>query len=707
MGALLAKVGAFVCGRRTKWIVLAFWVLVLAVAGPLSSKLTGAQENDAAAWLPGTAESTKVFETQLEQFGSGETLPAVVVYERTGGVTEADFAKVSDDAARIADVSLVDGEVIGPVPSDDGEALQVIAQLDVSDNGWMDLPGAREDIAAITESDADGLRSYVTGPAGVSADFADAFEGIDSSLLYAALGVVIVILLLSYRSPTLWLLPVIAAVTALTVAQAVVYLLADNAGLTVNAQTAGILLVLVFGASTDYALLLVARYREELRRHVDRHEAMAFALHRAGPAIVASAATVAVGMLCLVAAEMNSTRAMGPVLAIGIVIGMAAMLTLLPALLVIVGRWVFWPVKPTFGSAEPSDTGFWARIGRSIARRPRFVWLVTSAALGAMALGLLGLDTGVIANKDAFIDKPESIVGEEVLAEHYPAGTGNPVVVVANADQADEVRAALAETPGISEVSEPIPSQGGLVIMEGTLEAAADSSEAHDTVDRVRESVHAVPDADALAGGNSAIALDTFRASERDSAVIMPLILVAVFFILALLLRAIVAPLILIATVVLSFAAALGASALIFEHVFGFAGVDTAFPLFVFVFLVALGIDYNIFLMTRVHEEAQHQGTRRGALTGLAATGGVITSAGLVLAGTFAVLATLPVVAFAEIGFTVAFGVLLDTLIVRSILVTALNLDVGQRMWWPSALSRQPDIDLDEVLEEETVPVNR
>ncbi len=705
MGALLSKIGAFVCGRRTKWIVLAFWVLVLAVAGPLSAKLTGAQENDSAAWLPGSAESTKVFEIQQEQFQTGELLPAVIVYERPGGVTEADLAKVTDDAALIADVDLVDGEVIGPVPSDDGEALQLIAQLDVSGNGWMDLPVARDDIEAITQSDANGLESWVTGPAGVNADFADAFEGIDSSLLYAALGVVIVILLLSYRSPTLWILPVVSAVTALTAAQAVVYLLAENAGLTVNAQTAGILLVLVFGASTDYALLLVARYREELRRHVDRHEAMAFALHRAGPAIVASASTVAVGMLCLVAAEMNSTRAMGPVLAIGVAIGLLAMLTLLPALLVIVGRWVFWPVKPTFGSAEPTETGFWARIGRSIARRPRVVWIATSAALGAMALGLLGLDTGVIANKDAFIDKPESIVGEEVLAEHYPAGTGNPVVVVTNADEADAVQAAFADTPGITEVTQPQPAQGDFVVLEGTLEAAADSTEAQDTVDRVRDEVHAVPDADALVGGNTAIALDIFRASERDSQVIMPLILVAVFVILMLLLRAIVAPLILVATVVLSFAAALGASALIFEHVFGFAGVDTAFPLFVFVFLVALGIDYNIFLMTRVHEEAQHQGTRRGALTGLAATGGVITSAGLVLAGTFAVLATLPVVAFAEIGFAVAFGVLLDTLIVRSILVTALNLDIGRWMWWPSALYRKPDVGLDEIVETETVAV--
>jgi RND superfamily putative drug exporter len=699
------RLAALVCGRRSKWIVLAFWVAVLAVTFPLSAKLMDAQENDAAAWLPGSAESTRVFEAQQATFQTGENLPAVVVYERTSGITEADLAAATDHAEEIAALDNITGEVIGPVPSEDGQAMQVIAQVDVGTEGWFVLTDVVDDITEVTGTDDDGMTVHVTGPAGINADFAGAFEGIDSTLLYAAMTVVIVILLLSYRSPLLWALPVVSAFTALTVAQAVVYLLAEYADLTVNAQTAGILLVLVFGASTDYALLLVARYREELRRHEDRHEAMAFALHRAGPAIVASASTVAVGMLCLLAADMNSTRGMGPVLAIGIVIGLVAMLTLLPALLVFVGRWFFWPVRPRYGTDEPTESGIWARTGRSIARRPRLVWAVTAVALGAMALGLFNLNTGVIANRDAFIDTPDSVVGEEVIAQHFAAGTGNPLVVIGNAEAAGEIRTALADTEGISEVSEPAV-QDDVVYLEGTLEAAADSTEAQATVDRARDAVHAVPDGDALVGGNTAIALDALRAAERDSALIMPLILVAVFIILALLLRALVAPLILVATVVLSFAAALGISALVFDYVFGFAGVDTAFPLFVFVFLVALGIDYNIFLMTRVHEEAKQHGTRRGALIGLAATGGVITAAGLVLAGTFAVLATLPVVAFAEIGFAVAFGVLLDTLIVRSILVTALNLDVGRWMWWPSALARKPDVSLDE-LEEVAEPAAR
>jgi putative drug exporter of the RND superfamily len=694
----MSRLAAAVCGRRAKWLVVGFWIAVMALAYPLSAKLMGAQDNDAASWLPGDAESTRVVELQQQAFATGDRLPAIIVYERSGGITDADTALAAQQAQTIGALDSVPGEVVGPIPSADGEALQVIAEIDPGEGGWFEIGEVVDEMTEIIGATPDGMSAYVTGPAGVSADFAEAFEGIDTTLLYAAMAVVIVILLLSYRSPILWLFPVLSAFVALTVAQAVVYLLAEYADVTVNAQTAGILLVLVFGASTDYALLIVARYREELRRHENRHDAMAYGLRRAGPAIIASAATVAVGMLCLLAAQMNSTRGMGPVLAIGVAVGLLAMLTLLPALLVTVGRWVFWPVKPRYGSTEPTESGFWARVGLRIARRPRAVWIGTSLALGAMALGLLSLNTGVLPNRDSFVDKPASITGEEALARHFPAGTGNPVVVVSAAAAAEPVSQALAGTEGIAEVSDPMVV-GDHAFMEGTLEAAADSRAAQDTVDRARESVHAVPDADALVGGNTAVNLDAQRAAERDSWVIMPLVLLAVFVILALLLRAIVAPLLLIATVVLSFAAALGASALVFEHILGFAGADTAFPLFVFVFLVALGIDYNIFLMTRVHEEAQRYGTRRGALVGLAATGGVITSAGLVLAGTFAVLTTLPVVVFAQIGFAVAFGVLLDTLIVRSVLVTALNLDLGGRMWWPSQLARRPDVDLDSLEE--------
>ena len=533
---------------------------------------------------------------------------------------------------------------------------------------------------------------YVTGPAGVNADFAKAFEGIDGTLLYAALAVVIVILLVTYRSPILWLLPVISTFVALTVAQAVIYLLAKNADLTVNGQTQGILTVLVFGAGTDYALLLVARYREELRRHEDRHEAMGIALHRAGPAIFASAATVIVGMLCLVVAEMNSTASMGPGLAIGIAVGGLAMLTLLPALLVICGRWVFWPTHPTYGSEDHTATGFWSRVGGLIAPRARLVWVTTAVILGVLSLGVFQLNAHGLSYEDSFIGTPDSIKGQRIVDAHFDSGTGEPVVVISREDGATEVEAAFRSVDGIDpDTVTASPAQNGYVYLEGTLTDPPDSTEARETVVAVRDAVHEVEGADAVVGGNTAVALDVERASTRDNRVIIPVVLIVVFFILALLLRAVVAPLVLIATVVLSFLAAFGISAVLFTQVLGFEGADAGLPLLVFVFLVALGIDYNIFLMTRVHEESGKHGTRRGALIGLAATGGVITSAGLVLAGTFAVLATLPVVAFAEVGIVVALGVLLDTLIVRLVLVSALNLDIGRHMWWPSKLAQKRD----------------
>jgi putative drug exporter of the RND superfamily len=692
-----------ITGRRIKYLVILFWLVVVAVAGPLAGKLTGVEKNEAKSWLPGSAESTQVLDIQ-SSFTSPDTIPAVVVYERQSGITGADQAKAAADAQTWSRLPDLDGQVAGPVPSGDGKAIRTIIPLDLGPNGWDKAGDLADDIRHVATTDANGMDVHITGPLGTAADSSKAFEGIDSTLLFATVGVVVVILLFTYRSPILWLLPVLSAGVALTVAQAVIYLLAKHAGLTVNAQSAGILTVLVFGAGTDYALLLVARYREELRRHQNRHEAMAVALHRAGPAIIASAATVAVGMICLMVAKTNSTKGLGPVAAIGIVVGLAVMLTLLPALLVTVGRWVFWPVRPRFGSEDHTVTGVWARVGARIARAPRLTWVATTVVLAALAIGIVQLDATGLTNKESFRGSQDSIVGEEVLARHFPAGAGSPVVVVSNAGQAAQVRDAFASTEGIDSASvtqQPLV-KGGHAYVEGTLESAPDSQAAYHTVDRVRDRVHAISGADAKVGGNSAINLDVQRAARWDRNVIIPIVLVVVFIILALLLRAILAPLLLVATVVLSFGAALGASALVFRHLFGFGGADTSLPLFVFVFLVALGIDYNIFLMTRVREETGRYGTRRGALIGLAATGGVITSAGLVLAGTFAVLGTLPLVAFAEIGFAVAFGVLLDTIVVRSVLVTALNLDIGRFMWWPGALTRKQDVPLAEIAEHPT-----
>ena len=695
----LKKIAEIPAGSWTKWVVVGFWVVVLVLAFPLSKKLTGAEKNDLKYWLPGSAESTKVLDVQ-SRFQSPNVFAGVVVYERPSGLTAADRAKAAADARRFAQIpGVVPGQVVGPIPSADGKALQTIFQVNLGTQGWANATKVVDDIHAITNSNANGLSSHVTGPLGNAADNNNVFKGISGTLLWSAVAVVILILLITYRSPVLWLLPVISSGVALIVAQAVIYLLAAHAGLVVNAQSAGILEVLVFGASTDYALLIVARYREELRRHDRRHPAMAEALRRAGPAIIASAATVIVALLTLSVAQLNSTSALGPVLAIGVGVGFLVMITLLPALLVTFPRGVFWPYKPTYGSAEPTSSGLWARVGWGIAPRARLTWIITAVILGVLALGLTGLKANGLTNAQAFRGHPDSVTGASVLAAHFPAGAGEPVIVIGNPGAAAQLRSAFAATRGIASVSPPV-TRAGHAYLEGTLSTAPDSQAAYDTIDRVRAAVHAVPGANAEVGGVTAVNLDVKRATAHDRNLIIPLILVVVFVILGLLLRALVAPLILTATVVLSFAAALGVSAFFFNHVFGFGGADTSFPLFVFVFLVALGIDYNIFLMTRVREEAIKRDARHGAIVGLAATGGVITSAGFVLAGTFAVLATIPSTFLTELGFAVAFGILLDTIVVRSVLVTALNLDVGRRMWWPSKLAGKPDPAPDELSRE-------
>src|SRR5262244_4413000 len=699
MSKVARRLAEIPAGSWTKWVVMGFWVAVIVVAFPLAGKLMGAYKNNASSWLPASAESVKVFNVQ-SRFQSPDTYPGVVVYYRASGITPADRAKAAADARRFAAIpGVVPGTVAGPIGSADGRAMQTLVSVNVGSKGWNGTVTPVASMRAIARTGANGLASHVTGILGNAADNAKVFKGIGSTLLFAAVAVVIVILLITYRSPVLWLLPVISSATALITAQAVIYLLAAHAGLTVNAQSAGILAVLVFGASTDYALLIVARYREELRRHDRRHPAMATALRRAGPAIIASGGTVIASLLILLAAELQSTKGLGPVLAIGVAVGMLAMLTLLPALLVIFPRGVFWPYRPTYGSSEPTTRGLWARVGWAIAPRPRITWITTAVILGILALGLTGLKASGLTNAESFRGHPDSVVGASVLAKHFPAGSGEPVIVLGKEGSAASLRSAFAATPGIAQVTPPV-ARVGYAYLEGTLTSPPDSQAAYDTIDRVRSAVHAVPGANALVGGDTAINLDVARASAHDRNLIIPLILAVVLVILALLLRALVAPVILTATVVLSFVAALGVSAFFFNHVFGFGGADTSFPLFVFVFLVALGIDYNIFLMTRVREEAIRRDARHGAIVGLAATGGVITSAGFVLAGTFAVLATIPSTFLTELGFAVAFGILLDTIVVRSVLVTALNLDLGRWMWWPSKLARKHDPAPEELSQE-------
>jgi len=695
------QIAGALTGRVTKWVVLAAVLVLTGLMGVFSTKLTSVQNNEASSWLPESAESTRVLD-ELSESVDPNDIPTLVVYHRDGGLSEDDLAAMEEDGPEIAALDGVTEQGVltpaaaeaaaaqgAPVPtlvSDDGEVAYLYFVLNFGADGWNAIPDAAEEIRDIAT--LDGGEVHLAGFGGQAADSAEAFEGIDTNLIFATLGVVILILLFTYRSPVLWLLPILCAVVANTIATGVVYLLAKYAGLTVNGQSQAILSILVIGAGTDYALLLVARYREELRRHEDRHEAMAFALHRAAPAIFASAATVAVGMLCLSFAELNSTAGLGPVAAIGVSVTMLVMITLLPALLVICGRWVFWPKRPTFRSHEPTSNGLWARVGRSISHRPRRVWVTTTGLLLLACLGLFRLDASGLSTEDTYTKEFDSIKGQRLLTDHGLADSSNTLQVVADADRVADVAAALEGIDGLAAPGEPQPLADGRTWFEATINADISSGTAAGIVEESRDAAHAVSGANALVGGGSAFYVDTKTASVRDSWVIMPLVLAVVLLILIGLLRAVLAPLILMATVVLSFGAALGISALLFEYVFGFAGSDPGFPLFAFVFLVALGIDYNIFLMTRVREETATYGTRKGSLIGLASTGGVITSAGVVLAATFLVLGSLPLVFLAELGVAVALGVMLDTLVVRSVLVTALNLDLGGKIWWPSKLDR-------------------
>ncbi|MET3962702.1 RND superfamily putative drug exporter [Marmoricola sp. OAE513] len=713
MSACIDKVAGKLTGPVTKWIVLVGAIVLVGIMAPLNGKLIDVQNNEASSWLPGSAESTKVVE-ELTGTVDPNDIPTLVVYHRASGLTDADLAAMDADAQEIAEIKGVTdegafspnqakalaatGAKIPPLLSEDGKVAFIAFTFNFGKNGWQDIPDAAKDVRKLSK--IDGVDVHLAGFGGQASDASEAFEGIDTNLIFATLLVVIIILLFTYRSPILWLLPIISAGFSYMISGGVVYLLAKYADLTVNGQSQSILGILVIGAGTDYALLLIARYREELRNHEDRHEAMAFALHRAAPAILASAATVVIGMLCLVFADLNSTAGLGPVLAVGVGVTYLIMVTLLPALLVIVGRWIFWPKRPTFGSEEPTGSGLWARVGARIKPRPRMVWGITTAILVIACLGLFKLDPSGFSTEETYTKKFDSIQGQALLVDHGLSDTSNTVQIVADTDKVADVASSLSGIKGLGDPTEVQDIGKGRSYFEATVNADISSTKAFDLVEDTRDAVHDVDGAGALVGGGSAFYLDTKIASERDNKVIIPIVLVVVFLILVLLLRALVAPLILMATVVLSFGAALGISTLLFTEVFtrlgvfesneGFAHVDPGFPLFTFVFLVALGIDYNIFLMTRVREETANVGTRAGSLIALSSTGGVITSAGLVLAATFLVLGSLPLVFLAQLGVAVALGVLLDTMIVRSVLVTALNLDLGGKIWWPSKLDRDP-----------------
>lgn len=652
-------------------VILAF----LGVGGPLamlSRHLGEVQNNDSAAYLPASAEATRV-QHLMVRFAGPAALPATVVYTRPGGLTGADRARIAADLRVIA-AHLRDrlaGPPQGPTVSRDGEAAVVVVAFANTDprKNSADIHWLRATTGA-----------HVGGPAGVLADLLSIFDTINGVLLAVTASVILLILIIVYRSLILPFVVLGAAGLALAGANGIVYLLAKHGVLTVSGQTQGILDVLVLGAGTDYALLMVSRFREELRRHDAPRTAMRVAWRASLEPILASGGTVILGLLCMLVSDEAANRAMGPVSALGIGCALLSMLALLPAVLVLLGRAAFWPFRPVRAAVRG---GSWTRIAGAVGRHPRRVWVLTAFLLLACTGGIARLEAHGIPQTQAFLHTVDSRTAEVVLGQHFPPGTGSPAVIIGPAASASTISAVVRDVPGVAAVS-PFPggARDGLVRFDATFDVAPDAPAADRVLLRLRGALKAVPGTQV--GGYTASNYDVQQTTRRDRNLIIPLVLLVVFVILVLLLRAIVAPLLLIATVVLSFFATLGVSGVVFRDVFGLPGADSSFPLFAFVFLVALGVDYNIFLMTRVREEVRRRGHVDGTLAGLAVTGGVITSAGVVLAATFAALAVLPIVFLAELAFAVAFGVLLDTLVVRSLLVPALTVDVGPVVWWPS-----------------------
>ncbi|GAB3043270.1 efflux RND transporter permease subunit [Sediminivirga luteola] len=690
-------------------LVLA-WLLAGMAGGPYFGRVEEVSSNDRTAYLPDSAEATEV-QRRLAAFTDTEAVPAVVVFTAGEPLDEAAMETLNARVQDAAALDVVAGEVSPAIPSEDERAAQAFVPLSEE----ADLSEATTALrSALTKDLPEGVEVYVTGPAGFSSDLSAAFAGIDGLLLAVALAAVFVILVIVYRSPLLPVLVLLTSMLALCAALLAVWWLAYSGAVLLNGQIQGILFILVIGAATDYALLYVARFREEMRTTGDRWTATKRAWRGAVEPILASGGTVIAGLLCLLLSQLRSNSALGPVASIGIVSAMLAALTLLPALLMLTGRAAFWPRIPRPDAPARTRRGLWDRIAGLVSARPRTLWIGTAAVLAAGCLAVPQLQASGVPQSALVLGSSEARAGQEALAEHFPAGAGTPVYVVVPQDALQDGADVLLANDGIAQAavtadspsgSAPVTDEGvtaqgppgtptaepviagGEVLLQGTLTDAPDSAGAEQTVRELRKAyASAVPEA--LVGGETATDLDTNEASIHDRTLIVPLVLVVILLILMLLLRAVIAPVLLVGTTVLSFGTAMGVSALVFNGVFDFPGADPSVPLYGFVFLVALGIDYNIFLMTRVREETIAHGTHQGVLRGLRLTGGIITSAGLVLAATFTALAVIPILFLVQLAFIVAFGVLLDALVVRSLLVPALAYDLGRVIWWPSQLSR-------------------
>ncbi|RBP64946.1 RND superfamily putative drug exporter [Brevibacterium sanguinis] len=721
-------------------LLLVAWVAIAGIGGPYFGKISEVSTNDRSSFLPESAESTRA-QAQIEEFTDLDYVPAIVVLEREAGVTDADASALADLVERLDAEGLLAASASPAIPSEDGEALELILPVSAETTA-DDVEQIRAVIAEETSGTGTGadVSVHVTGPAGFAADLSAAFAGIDGILLLVALAAVFVILVVVYRSPLLPVIVLFTSIAALSASIFVIWHLADAGILLINGQVQGILFILVVGATTDYSLLVVARFRDTLLTERDRVRAGLSAVKGVVEPIAASGGTVIASLLVLLLTDLASTRALGPVAAIGILTAMLAALTFLPAALISIGRGVFWPFLPRAearpagpgsrasagshdvpagtraGGAASVRRGLWARVAEVVAQRPRAIWIGLVIVLALPLLAFPQFRASGVAQSEFVLGESEARDGQEVLAEHFPGGSGSPTQIIVAESELEEAAQAVGrlggvesmavtmrESPsGTAEVDEDgtiqLPDLGGgptgptvppqpttvdgNVLLEVTLTDAADSLAAEETVRAIRDAVHEV-DAEALVGGETAVDLDTNTTAEADRALAIPLILLVITIILIALLRSLVAPLLLVALTVLSFGTALGVSALVFNDLLDFPGADPSVPLYAFVFLVALGIDYNIFLMSRVREESLQVGTRKGVISGLVATGGVITSAGIVLAATFAALAVIPIMFLVQLAFIVTFGVLLDAILVRSLVVPALVHDIGRSVWWP------------------------
>lgn len=689
-------------------ILVLTWLTLAGIGGPTFGRLEEVSSNDQASFLPASAEATAAQDWQAK-FRDSDEVPGVIILESDEALSQARLGEIAGMRADLEGLEL-GSAVIGPIPSEDGKAVQFIAPIDSSAEIKEAVQELRDTVA---EAAPEGLRTFVTGPAGLAADLTAAFAGIDGILLLVALAAVFIILLIVYRSLLLPIVVLLTSVFALCAAILLVFGMAKAGWIQLNGQSQGILSILVIGAATDYALLYVARFREALTHTTNRTAAALNAWKASFEPILASGATVIIALLCLLFSDLNSNKALGPVAAAGILCSLFAALTLLPALMALLGRAAFWPFRPKLVPADEREPelvtglegqrGLWRATGSLVSRRPRIVWVASVLLLLAGSAGVLQLKANGVPQTDVILSASNAVDGQDALARHFDAGSGSPAVVVADQGKAQEVLDTVKAADGVGEsyllAEGSVPITGapgtpsdpdvreGKVLINATLNSAADSLEAEEAVKALREEVKSV-DAGALVGGVTATALDTNTTAQRDLVIIIPVVLVVILFILMMLLRSVLAPVLLVLSVVLSYAAAMGVSALVFNNILGFPGADATVPLFGFVFLVALGVDYNIFLMSRVREESLKHGTRPGILRGLSVTGGVITSAGVVLAATFAALGVIPIMFLVQLAFIVAFGVLLDTVLVRSLLVPALAYDIGPRIWWPGKLGR-------------------